>query len=117
MGVGSVSRLFKYLAASPGHFLTNQSSKYNLLPACEGGPFWAERFFFFQQMLHWDTSTFDACEKVKLIHSWIFKVFLYDTYTGLNTLQQKNVKCTIEFEKCISILTYFVLMIFENVFA
>lgn len=26
-------------------FLINQLSKYNLLPACKGGPFWAASFF------------------------------------------------------------------------
>lgn len=40
--------------------------------------------------------------------SRIFKIVLYDTNTGLNALKQKNVKFSVGFEKCISVLTYFV---------
>lgn len=66
-------------------------------------------------MLHWDTSTFDGREKVKIIQSWIFMIFLYEIYTGFNALKQKNVKFGIVFEKCISILNDFVPVVFENV--
>lgn len=47
------------------------------------------------------------------------KDFLYDTYTGLNALKQKNVNYSIGFEKSISISTDFIptLFDFKNVFA
>lgn len=93
--------------------LSYRLGKYNLLPACKGWRFWVASFFFSNRLLrrsfNCDTSTFDGREKVKKITLFTdLQDFLYDMYTGLNALKQKNVKYSKWFEKCISILTYFI---------